>query len=308
MTGVVPREDQMPKRLGRFGGVLHFGGARYWTASLLPALVGTTLPLWLRPPGFAFRWLGAGEFLLSVLLMHAGFSFLLAWSAKRSTAVWPGSRLLRYAGVCILSACLLGVHLNSNLHLHRFVQEYIFIIYGLCVVFVGTLYVLPPFSFWRRAGGEIVIAEGLGLLPLLGAYLVQVGDITRKVYLASIPLVIATALWIWTDQIASRVDDEKAGRRTMLSLFSAAFSGSWIVLVLVILLYASLFGAAFVSTVNPWTLIAVVAAGLAFAIVKTSWREFSNSVRMLEVERRAFRLHLITGVILAAASLMALAG
>ena len=45
-------------------GILYFVGFRYWTASLLPALVGTTLPFWLRPPGFAFNWLGAIEFLM----------------------------------------------------------------------------------------------------------------------------------------------------------------------------------------------------------------------------------------------------
>jgi hypothetical protein len=58
--------------------VPRLAGLRYWTASLLPALVGTTLPFWLRPPGFSFRWAGELEFALATALMHSGFCFLQA--------------------------------------------------------------------------------------------------------------------------------------------------------------------------------------------------------------------------------------
>ena len=70
-------------------GFLHFAGFRYWTASLLPALMGTTLPFWLRPPGFSFRWLGALEFLIATLLFHAGFSCRLGSTTGR-TPTGPG--------------------------------------------------------------------------------------------------------------------------------------------------------------------------------------------------------------------------
>ena len=73
---------------------LHFSGFRYWTASVLPAIVGTTLPFWLRPPGFSFRWLGAIEFLVATVLMHSGFSFLQARFEHGATREWSESRLL----------------------------------------------------------------------------------------------------------------------------------------------------------------------------------------------------------------------
>ncbi len=96
--------DSLPARVSfeNVPGFPHFAGFRYWTASLLPALVGTTLPFWLRPPGFSFRWLGAIEFLFATVLFHAGFSFLQAWFEGRSTTKWPKSRLLRYAGMCMV--------------------------------------------------------------------------------------------------------------------------------------------------------------------------------------------------------------
>jgi len=281
-------------------GFLHFAGFRYWTASLLPALVGTTLPFWLRPSGFSFRWLGAIEFLIATVLLHAGFSLLQARIEYRCTAEWPGSRLLGAAGVCIVAACLLGLHLNS------FVPGSIFIVYGLSAIFVGLLYVAPPFSFCRRVGGEIVISESLGLMPVLGAYLVQVGDLTRTVYLASLPLVVATGLWVWTAELVSRVDDEKRRRRTMVIEFGPRFSGRVVMLVLSILFYATLFLAVFTTSIMPLALITLLLFGLVRKIVAVSWNDYASQTRMLEVRMNAFMLHLATCIIIAASSLAAL--
>ena len=287
-------------------GFLHFAGFRYWSASLLPALLGTTLPFWLRPPGFSFRWLGAIEFLFATVLLHAGFSFLQAWFANKSTTKWSKSRFLRYAGMCIVLACLLGLHINSDLRLNKYVHENIFIIYGISVIFVGLLFVAPPVNFWRRPGGEIVISESLGLLPVLGAYIIQAGDITRTVYLASLPLVVVTGLWVWTEQLASRIDDEKVGRKTLLILFSPLFSGRYIVLALSMLLYTTLLLAVFTASISPWALVAVLSLGLVWMIVVVSWKEYASPMRMLKASRNAFRLHLVTGIIFAASSLAAL--
>ena len=287
-------------------GFLHFAGFRYWTASLLPALVGTTLPFWLRPPGFSFRWLGAIEFLLATVLIHTGFSFLQAWFEDRATDKWPKFRLLMYAIMSIVSACILGLHINSSLHLNEFVHESIFIIFGISVIIVGVLYVVPPINFCRRVGGEIIIAYSFGLMPVLGAYIIQAGDITRTVYIASLPLVIVTGLWVWIDELASRKDDEKVGRKTMVMLLNQRFSGRYGVLALSILLFVTILLAVLTVSLVPLTLIAFILVGLVWRIVVISWNEYSNSERMLEVRKKAFILHLITCIIIAASPLVAL--
>ena len=285
-------------------GFLHFAGFRYWTASLLPALVGTTLPHWLRPPGFSFRWLGAIEFLFATALFHAGFSFLQAWLEKRPTTKWPKSRLQGYAGLCLALACLLGLHINSGLTLHDGVPRSIFVIYGLSALFVGVLYVVPPLNFYRRVGGEIVIAESLGMIPVLGAYLIQVGDITRTVYLASLPIVVATGLWVWLDELVSRVDDEKAGRRTMVIDFGPRFSGRYAILAISLLFFVILLLAVFSAAITPLALIMLLFGGLAWKMVVVSWTEYSCSERMIDVRKNAFMLHLATCSIIAMSSLL----
>lgn len=299
-------QDNLPtgEPFGGISGFLHFSGFRYWTASLLPALVGTTLPFWLRPPGFSFRWLGAIEFLFATVLFHAGFSFLQAWFEKRSATKWPRPRLLRYSCACVILACLLGLLINSELHLNEYAYENIFIAFGISAIIVGLLYVAPPVSLGRRIGGEIVIAEGLGMMPVLGAYLVQAADLTRTVYLASLPLVVVTGLWVWIDELASRADDEKVGRRTLVIDFGPRFSGRYGVLALALLLFATLLVAVFSSSINPLALAALLLGGLAGRIVVVSWTNYLCSERMIAVRRNAFVLHLVTCSTIAASSLL----
>lgn len=282
---------------------LYFAGARHWTGSLLPALVGTTLPFWLRPPGFAFRWLNALEFLLAVLLLHAGFSYLHVVFKYRLKAKWPARWLLGAAGVCLVAAFLLGMHVNGSVPLHNSVPSYIFIVYGLTTVFAGVLYVVPPFSFSERVGGEVILAEGLGMLPVLGAYLVQVGDLNRTVYLAAMPLVVATGLWVWADELISMEADQIEGRNTMVILFGPRFSGRIVVTALSALFCASVLLSVVSTSLNPLALIALLLVGLLWKIVAVSWNGYANATQMLRVRMNAFLLHLTTCIIIAISSL-----
>lgn len=281
------------KSLEGLSGFLHFAGFRTWTASLLPAIAGTTLPFWLRPPGFSFRWLGAMEFLFAAVLFHAGFSFLHAWFEKRLPIKRSRSRLLGYSCGCIVSACLLGLHINRGLQPEEHVYENIFIAYGISVIIIGLLYVAPPVSLSRRIGGEVVISVGLGMMPVLGAYLVQAADLTRKVYVASLPLVAATGLWVWIDRLISRMDDEKEGRRTLVMEFGPRLSGRYGVPAIVLLLFAALLAAVFSASLNPWVLVTLLFGGLAWRIMTVFWTGHLYPGRMIAARRSAFQLHFI---------------
>jgi 1,4-dihydroxy-2-naphthoate octaprenyltransferase len=275
-------------------------GCRYWTASLLPALVGTTLPFWLRPSGFEFKWPAAVLFFAATTLVHAGFSFLHARFEPRFGIVKARPLLLGLGSICLLTGTLLGVDLNSRLTFHPGVPDNIFIVYWCCVLFAGVLYVAPPFHFYRRAGGETVICVTLGLAPVLGAYLVQVGDLTRTVYVASSPLVAATALWVWTDELMTRERDEQEGRRTMVVLFGPRFSHRFAMPALALLLYGTLFVAVFTASIAPWALAALLTIGLVRTVVAITSHEHSGSAHLHVARSKAFTVHLMTGLVIAA--------
>ena len=144
------------------------------------------------------------------------------------------------------------------------------------------------------------------MIPLLGAYLVQVGDLTRTVYLASLPLVVVTGLWIWVEELSSRTDDEKSGRNTMVIEFGPRFSGRYGVPGLSVLYYATLIIAVFSGALSYLTLILFLLVGLFGKIVRISRNEYSHPERLLEIKRIVFILYLITGSILAASSLISM--
>lgn len=288
-------------------GFFHFAGYRYWTASLLPALVGTTLPFWLNPPGFSFKWFEAIEFLIATVLFQAGFSFLHARFEERFTTKWTKSRLFWTGTMCLLAAVLIGLHLNNILQLNKYVHKNIFIVFGVAAIFTGVLYVAPPFSFFKRIGGEVILCVGLGMIPVLGAYLIQTGDLTRTVYLASLPLIVSTGLWVWASELISREDDERTGRNTMVMIFTPRFSGRFITLILTILLYVTLMLAVFTrSSLDPLALIALLSFVLALKIVTVSWNEYANVKKMLKVRRYAFIIHLAICIIIIVSSLTSL--
>ncbi len=277
-------------------GFLYFAGFRYWTASLLPAIVGTTLPFWLRPLGFSFKWFGAVEFLVATVLFHSGFSFLYERSEHRTTNKWTDSRLLVLGSGCILAACLLGLHLN------RFAPGHIIIVYGLASIFAGMLYVSPPFRLCRQIGGEIVIAQSFGFMPVLGGYLVQTGDLIRLVYLASVPIVVATGLWVWTEKMVSRDYDETAGYDSLVISFGSRFSGRVIVPMLSAFLAVTLVLAVWSKSIMPYALATLFSFGLVWRIVTVAREGYSNESRMQLAHRSAFVVHLMICIVIAASS------
>jgi len=284
--------------------MLRLAGARYWSASLLPALLGTTLPFWLSPPEFSFRPLAAVEFLAATLLFHAGFSLLHARFREDPAPGAAGSRLAAIAAAFILPGCLLGVHLSRGLPLHRGVPEGIFIVYGVCVLVAGAIYVAPPARLWRRPFGEIVLGEGLGLLPVIGAYLVQVGDLTRTAYLGAAPLVAATLLWVWIDEIVTCEEDARRGRRTLVVVIGPRAARRIVMPALALAFYLTLGGTIFLRILSPWALAALLTLGFGWKFAGAALAPGEDLAELLETRTRAFELHLSTGVILAASSLI----
>jgi 1,4-dihydroxy-2-naphthoate octaprenyltransferase len=289
----------------RVSGYFQFAGNRYWTASLLPALIGTTLPFWLNPPDFKFKLIEAVLFLIAAFLGHVGFSFLYFGFTQKSNIKLEKKSLLILGIISLTISALIGLFINSSLQLHRNVPEYIFLIYGITTIFAGVLYVVPPFSFYKRFYGEVIISIGLGMLPVLGAYLVQVGDISRTVYLASLPVVVSIGLWIWVMELISKEDDKTKGYKTTVMYFNNKFSGRIITIFLTLLIYLSLIFAVFVRpSLNPLSLIALFSLIFALMIVKIIWKGYENIKVLQNVRKYAFLIHLSICIVFILASLV----
>ena len=297
----------LQKHTHKISELFQLAGNRYWTASLLPALVGTTLPFWLNPPGFKFKLFEAVLFLIATVICHSGFSFLHASFKDKLNSKWTKKQLFITGIISLIASVLLGLYLNNLLQLNKNVHEYIFIIYGISVIFIGVLYVAPPFNFSRQPGGEVVLSVGLGMVPVLGAYIIQAGDITRTVYLASLPIVVSTALWLWITELINKAEDESSGYKTTVMYFPYYISSRFVTLFLTISIYAALVLAVFGrSSLNPLALTALFSIVFALMIINISWKEYENIRKLQDAGKYAFLIHLTICIVIIASSFSSL--
>lgn len=222
---------------------------------------------------------------MATVLVHSGFSFLHARFEQGSALGWTSAKLTSWALACFLVAGLLG------LHLMRFIPDLTASVYALGVVFAGLLYVAPPVSFSQRPGGEVVLSMSLGLLPVLGAYLVQTGDLTRTVYLAALPIYAAMLLWVWMHQMASRRPEAGAEGETLVDVLGRRFSGRAVVPALSALLCATVIIAVLSSSVMPLALVALILVVPMWRGVRVSWRAYDDPSRMRGAQSTAFAVH-----------------
>lgn len=273
-------------------------GARYWTASLLPAITGTTLPFWLNPPGFNFKLSDALFFLIATVTCHAGFSLLYYSFNDKFSSSREKSRFIASGIIHLIIAVITGLYLNSHLHLHKNVPDYIFVVYGVTTIFAGILYVTPLFNFSKKFGGETVLSVGLGMLPVLGAYIVQVGDLTRTVYLASLPIVISTALWVWITELISKEEDENSGYKTTVMYFPFSVSCRIVTPILIISLYGALILSVWGrSSLNPFSLAGLFSILLAIKIINIT-RSVEIEKELQKAEKYAMLIHLSVCIII----------
>jgi len=283
----------MIKQTNRISEYFTFVGKRYWTASLLPTLIGTTLPFWLNPPNYEFKLIGAILFLVITFLGHIGFSLLYFGFTQKINLKLKRKSLFILGISSLIISVLIGLYINSSLQLHPNVPKYIFITYGITAIFTGVLYVAPPFNFYRRLYGEVVISVGLAMLPILGAYIVQVGDITRTVYLASMPVVVSTGLWVWISELINYNDYKKKKYKTTIMYFNYKFSSRIITLIIIISIYISLVLAVIGrSSLNPLSLIALFSLIFALMIIKIVRKGYENIDLLQNAEKYACLTHL----------------
>ena len=303
---------------GRLSLFLRAAGLPFWPASILPVLIGSTLPFWLRPEGFAFSWVRMVEALVGVLLLHAGadltneyFDYLADLKNPRRGGLAGGSgalpdgllkpgTVLRALIICYAGATVIGIHLNMVLP-GNFV-----LLVGALGALGGFFYTAPPLKLSYRGLGEVILGPCFGLLPVLGAYYAQAGEVGWRVVMAGLPSTFAVALILWVNEIVDYEPDKEAGKRNLVVRMGTRAAGRGGVIVLTLLVFASLFAAVFTASLIPLSLVAILAFGLARTIVVDMWQHHDDPEKLGEAQVSALKLNLAFGIIIAGSALAAL--
>jgi len=283
-------------------------------------LIGSTLPIWLRPAGFVWH---TGLFvltLLAVLLIHIASNLaneyhdhesaadgksahrggLSGGSGLIQTGALPPRVFLTGAVVCYAVAACIGIALEVVL------PGNLVLVLGAIGALGGYFYTAPPLRLAYRGLGEVTVALLFGVFPVVGAYFVQARTISWQAVLASLPITFAVVLVLWVNEIADAESDAAAGKLTLVTRLGTRLAGRVVAVKLAVFVFASLFVAVFTGSLVPLTLLSVLAFGLARTIVVDCWTHHAHPAKLAEAQRAALKLHLTLGIVIALSALVAI--
>lgn len=141
---------------------------------------------------------------------------------------------------------------------------------------IGIVYTLPPIALQYHGFGEPAVAIIFGPIVVVGAYVVQAGQLAWEPLIASIPLGLLVAAFLLVNEMPEHETDPRGGKRTIPARIGLERS---------VLLYEALIVAAFVLLFAfivlrqmPWLaaigFVAVVPLVKARAILRAYYREY----------------------------------
>lgn len=103
---------------------------------------------------------------------------------------------------------------------------------GAIGVALAFFYHAPPLRLSYRGLGEVAVALAYGPLIASGAYLVQRGALAPALLLASLPLGLLIAAFLWINEFPDYDADRMAGKRTLVVRLGRGAASGWFVVIL----------------------------------------------------------------------------
>ncbi len=198
---------------------------QFFTVIILPILLGTVIA-WQQQ--FSMFYFCAA--LLSGILLHAAinvlndyFDHLNHCDENNQTPLTPfagGSRMIQngilsprqvhiYGMILLVAGILLGLMLVWQRGMPIFWI-------GLIGVLSGYFYSAPPFAWCSRGWGEILVGLNFGILPVVGAYLLQVQDFNLIPVFAALPITCLVTAILYINQFPDYAADKHVGKANLV--------------------------------------------------------------------------------------------
>ncbi len=92
---------------------------------------------------------------------------------------------------------------------------WLLIVLGLIGGAFAVFYTLPPFALQYHGLGDLAVGVVFGPIVTLGSYAVQTGALSTEALLASIPLGILVAAFLFVNEMPEHETDPRGGKRTI---------------------------------------------------------------------------------------------
>lgn len=168
---------------------------------------------------------------------------------------------------------------------------------GLIGMLSGFFYTGRPFTWVSKGIGEALVGLNFGALMTLGAYYVQMKQLSTEPLLASIPVSLLIAAVLYINEFPDYRADKAVGKNTLvvrLGRQGAAYGYALIMLVT----YASILLNAITGTTPVYTLFALISLPLAFEATRHTLRFHSESFKLVPANALTILVHLLTGFLI----------
>ena len=263
---------QVAKRL------FHATRPKFYPASVLPVLAGTA---WGVQAGGHFDAVLFILALVATVCVHAGANVIndvgdeSGGTDRRNTdRIYPytgGSRFIQTGimeaqGMARLGISLLAIAAIAGLLL-LMMKGPMILAFGLAGVLLAVIYSVGPIRLASTGLGELGVAIGLGVIPIVGAAWLQSGTVDKAALLFSVPISAWVAAILLINEVPDISADEATGKRTLpVRLGHGGTAGLYIAIQLVAL--AATVQMAFVGHLP--ILAPLVPVGLMLLAVKSS--------------------------------------
>jgi len=168
---------------------------------------------------------------------------------------------------------------------------------GVASVAAGYFYTAGPVSYGRRGLGEVTVFLFMGVVAVMGAYFVQLRELTWASFLASLPVGILVANILHANNLRD-IENDRRARKVTIAALTGRPAADWLLWALVVSAYGAVILCAAAGAYTAWSLL-VLASAPAAAGTLSRLRE-TEAARLNALVRSAAMLHLQFGALLAA--------
>jgi 1,4-dihydroxy-2-naphthoate octaprenyltransferase len=178
-------------------------GAFTWWTALLTLIGGSFAHLAINVTNDIFDTLSGADDANTTPTMFSGGSRVAVYD------------LVTIRGLAAIAIGLFGAAAAIGLVLVAVTQSMTLLWIGVAGIAVGVAYTAPPLKLVYRGLGEPAVALGFGPIMLLGAYVVQTGEVAWEPFVLSLVPGILIALILYVNEIPDRRSDAETGKRTL---------------------------------------------------------------------------------------------
>ncbi|MCJ7508392.1 MAG: 1,4-dihydroxy-2-naphthoate octaprenyltransferase [candidate division Zixibacteria bacterium] len=282
--------------------------APFFTASLVPVLVGVTLAYNQTGKFYFWRFILT---LLGVVCFNAGTNLANDYYDHKTTdddinpsptPFTGGSRVIQNGLISPKSMLLgsflcFGIGSAIGLYLNAITPGNLVLLLGIIGVLSGFFYTASPIGIVYRGWGELTVGLNLGVLAVLGTYYVQTHSLSWVALWASLPISFLVAAILYINEFQDYQPDKTANKKHLVVRLGRknAVYGYYF---LIVGTYLVILGSIIFKVITPFAFLSFLTIPLAVTAIRVLKANYDKIVELIPANATTVKIHLLVGLLL----------